>query len=230
MTAPVLELVDVLPGADADAWEAPLDLTVAAGSFTTLVTTPAHAAALFRVLLGLDAPRAGRVAVLGEEPHRLRREPLRRLRRRIGSSLLPDGLIANITLRANVALPLVFGDGWSNHASLERADEVLDRFGLARWADRRPPDLAPDTRQVASLARAVASRPELLLLHDPLTSVSNADAVHLLTLCRALAGTVVAAVHGEDEAVCLMADHSSVWDGKGVRTSARTGSRPAVHA
>lgn len=221
MTAPALEIVELLPGRDTDGWTAPLTLSLQAGSFVTLVTTPGQAAALLRILLGLDPAAGGQVRVLGEEPHRLRREPLRRLRRRVGSCLNPDGLIANITLRANVALPLVFGDGRTTRESNERADDVLTHFGLARWADHRPSDLAPDTRQIASLARSVVARPDLLLLHDPLTSVSNADAVHLLTVCREFAGTVLAAVHGEDEAVCMMADRSAVWDAGTLREIVR---------
>ena len=220
MTENALELVD-LQSRDPDAWGPPLSLRVPASSFVTLVTSPGHAVALFRILLGLESPAAGQVSVLGENPHTLPRAGLQRLRRRVGSSLLPDGLIANITLRANVALPLVFGDGCSHRESNERADEILARFDLARWADARPSDLAPDTRQVAALARAVAARPALLLLHDPLTSVSNADAVHLLTICHEFAGSVLAAVHGEDEAVCMMADAAAVWDTRGYREIVR---------
>lgn len=221
MTGPALELIDVEPRFAGQAASAPLSLRVERGAFVTLVTSPTKAAALLRTLLGLQPPAAGTVRVLGVEPHTLARNPLRQYRRRVGSCLLPDGLIANTTLRANVALPLVFGDGWSNRDAEARADEVLTHFSLARWADRRPSDLAPDTRQVASLARAVAGRPEILMLHDPLTSVSSADAVHLLTLCQQYAPTVLAAVHGEDEAVCMMADASLLWDEHGHRELAR---------
>lgn len=218
---PALELVDVVPHAAAEQWGAPLSLRVERGTFTTLVTTPSQAASLLRLILALEEPARGTLRVLGEAPHALRRAPLRRFRRRVGSCLLPDGLMANVTLRANVALPLVFGDGCATAEAEARADEVLAHFGLARWADHRPSDLAPDTRQVASLARAVAARPELLVLHDPLTSVSNADAVHLLTTCHEYAATVVAAVHGQDEAVCMMADSAVVWDATGCREIVR---------
>lgn len=216
-----LDFLDVQPRDDIAAWGAPLTFQVRRGAFVTLVTSPGHAAALCRLVLALDAPGSGRLTVLGEDPQRLRRAEVRRFRRRVGACLLPDGLMANITLRANVALPLVFGDGCSNREAEARAEDVLVHFALERWADHRPSDLAPDTRQVASLARAVAARPELLVLHDPLTSVSNADAVHLLTVCRDYAATVVAAVHGEDEAVCLMADRAAVWDARGYRELAR---------
>ena len=219
--APALVLREVVSRASDDGWGAPLSVRVERGSFVTLVTTPTPAAGLMRLLLALDDPAGGTVEVLGETPHAMRRGALRRFRRRIGSCLLPDGLMANVTLRANVALPLVFGDGCSTAEAEARADEVLGQFGLRRWADHRPSDLAPDTRQVASLARAVSARPELLILHDPLTSVSNADAVHLLTTSHEYATTVVAAVHGEDEAVCLMADRAIVWDASGIRETAR---------
>ena len=217
MTSAALELHDVrLPDQ-----AVPISLDVAAGAFVTIVTSPAQGNTLFRVLLGLDTPAGGTVRVLGEEPATLSAQALRRFRRRVGSSLLPDGLMANITLRANVALPLVFGDGCSTDEAHARADEVLARFALRGWAERRPADLPPDKRQVAALARAVAARPELLLLHDPLTSVANSEAVRLMRLCREYATTIVAAVHDDDEAMCRMADAGAVWDDAGYREVVR---------
>lgn len=222
MTTDALVMDGVLPASPSPAWTAPLTFHVPAGSFVTLVTSPTQAAAFFRLTLGLDAPRTGTVRVFGSSPQALPRRELRMLRRRLGSCLIPDGLMANVTLRANVALPLVFGDGRDTDEATAAADEVLAHFGLAAWAGHRPSDLAPDTRQVAALARAVAARPELLLLHDPLTSVTNIEAVRLISLCREYAGTIVAAVHGEDEAVCVMADGAAVWDERGYREIVRT--------
>jgi phospholipid/cholesterol/gamma-HCH transport system ATP-binding protein len=219
--APALELRALRPQRALQSWRAPLSLQLSAGAFLTLVTSPSQAAALFRLILGLELPAAGAIRVLGVEPSGLSRDALRKFRRRIGSSLLPDGLMANITLRANVALPLIFGDGRTHHEAYDRADEVLTRFSLERWADRRPSDLPPDTRQVVALARAVAARPELLLLHDPLTSVGNSEAVRLMRICREYASTVVIAVHSDDEAVCLLADTNAVWDEHGYQEMSR---------
>lgn len=221
MSMLALELEDVRPRFAPDPWKVPLSLRVPVGAFVTMVTSPSRAASLFRLLLALDEPVTGSVRVLGEEPHRLRQKALRAFRRQVGSSLLPDGLTANITVRANLELPLIFGDGMSSHDAHERVDEVLERFDLAGVADRRPPDLSPDTRQVAAIARAVVSRPALLLLHDPLTSVNNHEAVRLLKLSREYATSVVAALHDEDEAVCQMADGAAVWDEQGYRELAR---------
>jgi ABC-type methionine transport system ATPase subunit len=216
-TAAALELEELRPRRTSAAWRLPVSLRVPTGSFVTLVTTPSQAAALFRLALGLDLPATGAIRILGLEPHRLRPAELRRFRRRVGSCLLPDGLMANVTVRANVVLPLVFGDGVSTSAAHARAEEILTEFGLNEWADRRPSDLPPDTRQVASLARAVAARPEILLLHDPLTSVPNFEALRLLRVCRGYAATILAAVHGEEEAVCAMADVAMAWDAQGYR-------------
>ncbi|MDB4898782.1 MAG: methionine transporter ATP-binding protein [Gemmatimonadetes bacterium] len=221
MTEPVLELKALRPQHALHAWRAPLSLQVEEGTFLTIVTSPSQAAALFRLVLGLETPAAGAIRVLGGEPHGLSRSAARTFRRRIGSSLLPDGLMANITLRANVALPLVFGDGRSHQEADERTDEVLTRFSLERWADRRPSDLPPDTRQVAAVARAVAARPALLLLHDPLTAMGNSEAVRLMRICREYVSTIVSAVHSEDEAVCLLADTNAVWDEHGYQEMSR---------
>jgi ABC-type methionine transport system ATPase subunit len=216
-----VELEELRPRRTSYSWRSPVTLRVPAGSFVTVVTTPTQATALFRMALGLDMPATGAIRLLGLEPHLLRRADLRRFRRRIGSSLLPDGLMANVTVRANVMIPLVFGDGVPTSEAYQRAEEILTRFGLEDWADRRPSDLSPDTRQVAALARAVGARPDLLLLHDPLTSVPNHEAQRLLRICREYAGTILAAVHSEEEAVCTMADAAMVWDAQGQRELAR---------
>lgn len=215
-----IALDDAVPIHDTDAWRTPVTLTIPAGAFVTIVTSPTVASSLFRMSLGLDHAM-GRVRVLGVEPHRLARRELRAFRRRIGSSLLPDGLLANITLRTNLMVPLIYGDGMSRDDAFERAGDTLARFGLSAWIDRRPSDLPPDSRQVAALARAVVAKPELLLLHDPLTSLANSEAMRLLTLCREFATTIVAAVHGEDEVVCELADLCATWDEHGYREMAR---------
>jgi putative ABC transport system ATP-binding protein len=218
---PAVELDGLRPRRTSSSWHEPVSLRVESGSFVTVVTTPLLAASLFRLALGLDTPYNGTIRVLGLEPHTLRRAELRRFRRRVGSALLPDGLMANITLRDNVMLPLVFGDGVSNTEARSRAEEVLAQFGLDEWAGHRPSDLSPDTRQIAGLARAVAARPDVLLLHDPLTSVPNLEAQRLLRICRQYAPTILAAVHGEEEAVCVMADAAMTWDAQGYRELAR---------
>lgn len=215
-----LALDDAVPIRTTESWHAPVTLTIPSGAFVTIVTTPTIASSLFRMTLGLDRAM-GRLRVLGVEPHRLPRRELRAFRRRIGSSLLPDGLMANITLRTNLMVPLIYGDGMARDDAYERAGETLSRFGLSAWADLRPSDLPPDSRQVAALARAVVARPELLLLHDPLTSLSNSEALRLLVMCREFATTVIAAVHGEDEAVCELADVSATWDDAGYRELVR---------
>jgi ABC-type metal ion transport system, ATPase component len=221
MTTHAVELQGLRPYRTSGGWHESMSLRVPPGAFITLVTTPTQAATLFRLALGLDRPATGTVRVLGEEPHLLRRHALRRFRRRVGSCLLPDGLMANITVRANVALPLIFGDGVSTREANTRADIVLEQLDLSEWADRRPSDLSSDTRQVAALARAIAGRPELLLIHDPLTSVPNHDARRLLKVCRAHATTILAAVHDEEDAVCTMADAAMTWDAQGYRELVR---------
>lgn len=214
-----MELDHAAPEHRPASWRAPLTLAVPAGTYMTVVTTPTLASSLFRMALGFDSVVGG-IRVLGLEPHGLDRQSLRAFRRRVGSSLLPDGLLANVSLRTNLMVLLIYGDGLSRADADARAEETLARFGLADWTDLRPSDLPPDTRQVAALARAVVARPELLLLHDPVTSVSHAEAVRLLTLCREYAPTVLAAVHGEDEAVCAVADACSTWDGQECREMA----------
>lgn len=189
---------------------APLDFEVPAGAFHVLETGPARLGALVRVCLGLRAPLSGTVEVLGQPLDRLSREEFQRLRRRMGVGLRPGGLTSNLTIRMNIVTPLLY-NGPEERDPGERANEVLAECGLTHWADRRPDDVPPDVRQGAVVARAIARRPELLVLEDPLSAVDSEQAERLLRVCRESAGTILVATRRAGGALRQAADMRTVW-------------------
>lgn len=189
---------------------APLDLEVPAGAFHIVETAPARLGPLVRVCLGLRAPLAGTVQVLGQPLGQLCRGDFQRLRRRMGVGLRPGGLTSNLTIRMNVVTPLLYGGADAPDPTL-RADEVLEECGLTPWADRRPDDVPPDVRQGAVVARAIARRPELLVLEDPLSAVDAAQAERLLRVCRDSADTILVATRRASGALRQVADLRTVW-------------------
>jgi energy-coupling factor transporter ATP-binding protein EcfA2 len=98
---------------------------------------------------------------------------------------------------------------------MKRAADALDECGALPWADLRPGDVPPDVRQRAAVARAVARRPRLLLLEDPVYTVPPDGARELLAACRRAARTVVAATHRRDSLVLEFADTAARWDAFG---------------
>lgn len=152
-----------------------IDLT-AAGGETLVLFGPngAGKSMTLEAIAGFRRPRAGRVFIAGEDATAL--PPERR-----GVGLVPQnyGLLPNLTVAANVMLPLRAAGGIGRRAARERADELLARFGIAALTGRLPGTLSPGERQRTALARALAARPRVLLFDEPFSAL---DAVTRETL------------------------------------------------
>lgn len=201
-------------------WPHAVSFQVPRGSLLLIRTKSAYSAPLFRMCLGFSEPTAGRVSVDGREPATLGRNDVRAFRRGIGSLLDPDGLVANLTIRMNLIVPLVYATGLDFEDAATRADQMLDVMHLTMWANSRPAALPAELRQTASLARALGPRPALLLLENPLASVDNRETRRLLSLCRVQAETLLVATHRNDGILHEFADAVWQWDDDGFRTAA----------
>lgn len=201
-------------------WERPVSFQVPRGTLHLIKTRSTWSAPLLRLCLGLSEPSVGRVTVLGAEPSTLPRNDVRDLRRRMGCALEPDGLVANLTLRMNLIVPLVFASGLDDKAATERANTTLDIMHLTMWAESRPASLPAEIRQTATLARALSSSPALLLLENPLASVDSRETRRLLSLCRAQCETLLIATHRKDGILHEFADAVWDWDDDGFRVAA----------
>ena len=201
-------------------WADPISFQVQRGAAHVIRTKSAFSAPLFRLCLGFSEPTSGTVRVAGVAPATLGREDVRNLRRGIGSVLEPDGLVANLGLRMNLVVPLVFAIGLEFDAAVARADEMLELMHLTMWADMRPAVLPAEVRQAAALARALCPQPDLLLLENPLASMDNRETRRLLSLCRAQVETLLIATHRNDSILHEFADVVWEWDEDGFRVAA----------
>jgi NitT/TauT family transport system ATP-binding protein len=212
--ASALVLDGALPSAEGE-WAAPLDLAVADGEWLVVRTTPARSETLMRVCLGLAGVRAGRVAVLGEEPAHLRNAQLGPFRRRLGAALQPDGLVSSLPVRRNLVVPMVYAGVCGPADAERRADEALALFGLEVWAAARPAELPEDVRAIVAVVRAVVRRPAFLFLEDPFAAVKSVQAASLLRQCRTLAPTALVTTFRRNEPLYEAADRIALWDSRG---------------
>jgi branched-chain amino acid transport system ATP-binding protein len=153
---------------------------------------------LFNAICGFVRPDVGSIAIGGRPASRVRPHQLTRLG--VGRTLQGVGLWPHLTLAGNVMTALhqtSKGDLASSMLGLrrssrdehhlhEQAVEALTRLGVAEFAERLPTTLPYPVQKLASLARAIVSHPDLLLLDEPASGLSEADIETLGTLVRGL--------------------------------------------
>jgi predicted ABC-type transport system involved in lysophospholipase L1 biosynthesis ATPase subunit len=115
---------------------------------------------VLHLIAGIDAPTGGVIEWPGIGPiDALRPGP-------VALSFQGPSLLPPLDVLENVALPILLADGTEQDAR-ERAQDLLERFGLADVMMRLPEELSGGQLQRAGLARALAGRPTLLLADEP---------------------------------------------------------------
>ncbi|HJV39348.1 MAG TPA: ATP-binding cassette domain-containing protein [Geothrix sp.] len=129
---------------------------------------------LLRVLAGTERPKAGEVMIAGLPVWPGEGALGLAGRVRMGFAFPAGGLLSNLSLADNVALPLRFL-GISRAEVTRRTGEALARLGLEPVAGLRPHAVSAAARKHANLARALALDPELILLDGPLEGLDATD-------------------------------------------------------
>ena len=152
---------------------------------------------LFRLIFLSLKPTRGSISAFGRDTARLGRDQLPALRRRIGVVFQDFRLLDHLTTYENVALPLrVLGREEASY----RADviDLLKWVGLGERMHVLPPVLSGGEKQRAAIARALITKPELLLADEPTGNVDPPLARRLLRLfieLNRLGTSVVIATH-----------------------------------
>ena len=177
-----------------------INLILPAGSFHFL-TGPSGAgkSTLLSLLTLARRPSGGRLELFGEEAEAPARSALPAFRRRMGMVFQDFRLLDHLSAFDNVALPLRLA-GAKRETWAADVEEMLDWVGLGDRMDDRPPTLSGGEKQRLAIARAVVTRPELILADEPTGSVDAAMGERLLKLFQSLnrlGATVLIASHDE---------------------------------
>lgn len=137
---------------------------------------------LLNLIGALDSPTSGTLLVLGQEIATLSKAQRTELRlTHLGFVFQAYNLVPVLTARENVEFILEL-QGVPGSACREHAQQVLADLGLSALADRRPAELSGGQQQRVAVARAVVSRPRLVLADEPTANLDGANAESLIHL------------------------------------------------
>jgi putative ABC transport system ATP-binding protein len=141
---------------------------------------------LLNAIGGLDKPDSGEVYIAGQRIDNLSKGELAELRlRQIGFVFQAFNLIPVLTARENVEFVMQV-QGVAASERQKRAVEILEEVGLAGLDDRRPSDMSGGQQQRVAVARAIVSRPALVLADEPTANLDSKTSDGLMELFREL--------------------------------------------
>jgi lipoprotein-releasing system ATP-binding protein len=137
---------------------------------------------LLQIMGGLDEATSGEVYVHGEPMHGTSEAAKGALRNKyIGFVYQFHHLLPEFTAEENVAMPLLIRREGKPEA-LEKARALLDRVGLGERLTHKPGELSGGERQRAAVARALITRPQLVLADEPTGNLDAGNGEHVLGL------------------------------------------------
>ncbi len=176
---------------------------------------------LLQILGGLDHPDEGEVYVGGEAMHRSDEAARGMLRNRyIGFVYQFHHLLPEFSAAENVAMPLLIRRE-PRHAALQQARDLLGRVGLGERLTHKPGELSGGERQRAAVARALITRPKLVLADEPTGNLDAGNGKQVLDLMlelnRELQTSLVIVTH--DHSIARQMDRILVLEDKRLRES-----------
>ncbi|MFL6216346.1 MAG: ABC transporter ATP-binding protein [Blastocatellia bacterium] len=182
-----------------------VSFTVEAGEFIALMgPSGCGKSSLLHILGGMDRATGGRVTLDDVTLAALNEEALARLRRRrIGFVFQFFNLLPTLTVAENVALPMML-DGASERDTNARTRELLARVGLSDRAAHYPAELSGGEMQRCAAARAIITRPQLVLADEPTGNLDSENGHHVMQLLselnRETGVTIILATHANESA------------------------------
>ncbi len=161
-----------------------IDLIIRPGEvFGIIGKSGAGKSSLVRVINLLNRPTTGQVIVGGQDLTQLNDAQLREARREIGMVFQHFNLLSSRTVFDNAALPLELA-GMDKAAIRARVNPLLELVGLAHLADRYPAQISGGQKQRVGIARALASRPKVLLSDEATSALDPETTRSILDLLR----------------------------------------------
>ncbi|QDC00614.1 ABC transporter ATP-binding protein [Mesorhizobium sp. 8] len=195
------------------------NLDVEAGEFVSFLgPSGCGKTTVLRMVAGFEEPSAGHILVGGKDITRLRPN-----QRNIGMVFQAYALFPNLTVAQNIGFGLRVA-GASRADIDKRVAEMLALISLPQMADRYPYQLSGGQQQRIALARALAPKPKLLLLDEPLSALDAKVRVSLREEIRSiqkeLGITTIFVTHDQEEALSISDRIAVMYGGKAEQVGA----------
>lgn len=138
---------------------------------------------LIKIICGLLKPDAGQVNVLGREVELLNDKELQQLRLQIGFSFQNSALYDSMTVRENLAFPLVrHAKHLTRKEVKEQIERVLNEVGLIQTINQMPSELSGGQRKRIGIARTLILRPKIMLYDEPTSGLDPITSIEINNL------------------------------------------------
>jgi phospholipid/cholesterol/gamma-HCH transport system ATP-binding protein len=153
---------------------------------------------LLRLIIGLERPDSGSIRIHGQDTAGLALDQLGEIRKKMGFLFQHAALYDSLTVGENVAFPLRHHRGeMSKSDRVDCVNQLLAEVGMEKHLEKMPSDISGGMQKRVGLARALALKPEILLLDeptaglDPISSGEIDDLILKLQRERQMASVVV---------------------------------------
>ncbi|MBI3522287.1 MAG: cell division ATP-binding protein FtsE [Chloroflexi bacterium] len=178
-----------------------VDLRIDAGEFVFVVgSSGAGKSTLNRLLIREEMPSSGRVVVDGQDVARMKRSQVPHLRRKVGVVFQDFKLLQTKTVAQNIGFALVV-TGHHPDVVREETDRALALVGLTPRRQHFPRELSGGEQQRTAIARALVSRPRILIADEPtgnLDPVTSWEIIKLFVRVNELGTTLLMATHNAE--------------------------------
>jgi putative ABC transport system ATP-binding protein len=176
-----------------------INLEIADGEFVAVMgPSGCGKSTLLNVVGMLDSPSSGSYVFNGQEVAGLSEGKLAEVRKKnIGFIFQSFNLVDELSVRENVELALLYHDVPAAERR-RRADEVMDKVGVAHRAKHRPSQLSGGQQQRVAVARALIGEPKLILADEPTGNLDTHHGEEVMKMLQALnaeGSTIVMVTH-----------------------------------
>jgi putative ABC transport system ATP-binding protein len=165
-----------------------ISLEVSSGEFLSIAGPSGSGKTTLLNLIGcVDTATSGIVRVDGKDTKKLRERELTQLRlRTLGFIFQSFNLVAVLSVFQNVELPLLLQGGIAAKERKQRVLHLLEQVGLSGHAQHRPNELSGGQRQRVAVARALVTRPSIVLADEPTANLDSVTGQNIIDLMKEL--------------------------------------------